>query len=86
MRRAERVTVQGPIKEQQPDGMSHGGMMVGSCRHLQQPLERHVSITKKRITTSPLLKRESQRDHLSLFTREKLVKEGLGIQQESVGW
>ena len=26
MRREERVTVQGPIKEQQPDGMSHGGM------------------------------------------------------------
>ena len=25
MRREERVTVQGPVKEQQPDGMSHGG-------------------------------------------------------------
>ena len=25
MRRDERVTVQGPVKEQQPDGMSHGG-------------------------------------------------------------
>ena len=25
MRRAERVTVQGPVKKQQPDGMSHGG-------------------------------------------------------------
>ena len=25
MRREERVTVQGPIKEQQPDGMSHRG-------------------------------------------------------------
>ena len=25
MRRAERVTVQGPVKEQQPDGMSHRG-------------------------------------------------------------
>ena len=24
-RRAERVTVQGPVKKQQPDGMSHGG-------------------------------------------------------------
>ena len=24
MRREERVTVQGPVKEQQPDGMSHG--------------------------------------------------------------
>ena len=28
MRREERVTVQGPVKEQQPDGMSHGG---GGC-------------------------------------------------------
>ena len=26
MRREERVTVQGPVKEQQPDGMSHRGM------------------------------------------------------------
>ena len=25
MRRGERVTVQGPVKEQQPDGMSHRG-------------------------------------------------------------
>ena len=25
MRRGDRVTVQGPVKEQQPDGMSHGG-------------------------------------------------------------
>ena len=25
MRRDERVTVQGPVKEQQPDGMSHRG-------------------------------------------------------------
>ena len=28
MRREERVTVQGPVKEQQPDGMSHGGGVV----------------------------------------------------------
>ena len=25
MRREERETVQGPVKEQQPDGLSHGG-------------------------------------------------------------
>ena len=25
MRREERVTVQGPVKKQQPDGLSHGG-------------------------------------------------------------
>ena len=28
MRREERVTVQGPVKEQQPDGMSHRGLYV----------------------------------------------------------
>ena len=28
MRREERVTVQGPVKEQQPDGMSHRGLAV----------------------------------------------------------
>ena len=27
MRREERVTVQGPVKEQQPDGMSHRGQI-----------------------------------------------------------
>ena len=27
MRREERVTVQGPVKEQQPDGMSHRGAL-----------------------------------------------------------
>ena len=30
MRREERVTVQGPVKRQQPDGMSHGGGVGGS--------------------------------------------------------
>ena len=30
MRREERVTVQGPVTEQQPDGMSHGGGGRGS--------------------------------------------------------
>ena len=29
MRREERVTVQGPVKEQQPDGMSHRGFAGG---------------------------------------------------------
>ena len=29
MRREERVTVQGPVKEQQPDGMSHRGLEPG---------------------------------------------------------
>ena len=31
MRREERVTVQGPVKEQQPDGMSHRGRGQGSA-------------------------------------------------------
>ena len=42
MRREERVTVQGPVKEQQPDGMSHtggtprpGGLL--RCEALSQP-------------------------------------------------
>ena len=30
MRREERVTAQGPVKEQPPDGMSHGGWGVGA--------------------------------------------------------
>ena len=32
MRREERVTVQGPVKEQQPDGVSHGGGGGGETR------------------------------------------------------
>ena len=35
MRRAERVTVQGPVKKQQPDGMSHGGGGGGWQRETQ---------------------------------------------------
>ena len=32
VRREERVTVQGPVKEQQPDGMSHrGGLGAEAC-------------------------------------------------------
>ena len=37
MRREERVTVQGPVKEQQPDGMSHRGMVNGR-NHLEETL------------------------------------------------
>ena len=32
MRREERVTVQGPVKKQQPDGMSHRGQVGGGQR------------------------------------------------------
>ena len=41
MRRGERVTVQGPVKKQQPDGMSHGrggGADVRSPCHVSPPL------------------------------------------------
>ena len=38
MRREERVTVQGPVKKQQPDGMSHGNAArhVGMSPHMQR--------------------------------------------------
>ena len=32
MRREERVTVQGPVKEQQPDGMSHKGLTLSPAK------------------------------------------------------
>ena len=35
MRREERVTVQGPVKKHQPDGMSHGGLVM---QHQSTPL------------------------------------------------
>ena len=34
MQREERVTVQGPVKKQQPDGMSHRGRGVSSLEVL----------------------------------------------------
>ena len=39
MRREDRVTVQGPVKEQQPDGMSHGGSSQGGCINPFSPVE-----------------------------------------------
>ena len=41
MRREERVTAQGPVKEQQPDGMSHrggGGAFAGAPDEVPRPL------------------------------------------------
>ena len=36
MRREERVTVQGPVKKQQPDGMSHrGGLGLWTCLRVE---------------------------------------------------
>ena len=55
MRREERVTVQGPVKEQQPDGMSHrgadGNRQLRSCR--TQPLSQPwpASVTGLRCPT-----------------------------------
>ena len=40
MRREERVTVQGPVKEQQPDGMSHRGGGGGQGGVTPFPLKR----------------------------------------------
>ena len=37
MRREERVTVQGPVKEQQPDGMSHRAGGGGGWTHPPPP-------------------------------------------------
>ena len=37
MRREERVTVQGPVKEQQPDRMSHRGATQGKGWHAPFP-------------------------------------------------
>ena len=56
MRREERVTVQGPVKEQQPDGMSHRG---GSQTHPPTPLNPHppptpVFLLPLHVVTLPL--------------------------------
>ena len=44
MRREERVTVQGPVKKQQPDGMSHEGVLPPRT---PPPPETKVSIVGK---------------------------------------
>ena len=51
MRREERVTVQGPVKEQQPDGMSHRG---SPPRPLDPPPPLCLSLPHSRPTTHPL--------------------------------
>ena len=44
MRREERGTVQGPVKEQQPDGMSHRGVTVPPLSDLfLRPLPLHLT-------------------------------------------
>ena len=50
MRREERVTVQGPVKEQQPEGMSHRGG--GMCPLLRTP---SAAGTRPSPTSSSLL-------------------------------
>ena len=50
MRREERVTVQGPVKEHQPDGMSHGG---GKCRCLRGGCRRRVDGVSGRSPEAP---------------------------------
>ena len=59
MRRAERVTVQGPVKKQQPDGMSHGGAI--SQSPVNKPLR-------------PLLSTPSPKDGTQLVTEWHLVR------------
>ena len=49
MRREERVTVQGPVKEQQPDGMSHGGGG-GSAKRPKRPRPPVVGETRGRVS------------------------------------
>ena len=46
MRREERVTVQGPVKEQQPDGMSYGGR--GGESRGEAPPPEHTQSTGNR--------------------------------------
>ena len=52
MRREERVTVQGPVKEQQPDGMSHTGVAKGAPttppppRPARRPFSVHPRVTR----------------------------------------
>ena len=46
MRREERVTVQGPVKEQQPDGMSHRGLPKATCTLHFQLSESTAVVTK----------------------------------------
>ena len=42
MRREERVTVQGPVKKQHPDGMSHRGQKLASTVNSARVLHHHV--------------------------------------------
>ena len=55
MRREERVTVQGPVKKQQPDGMSHRGMRgqtADAVLHLKSSTS-HIRISETKIWCIP---------------------------------
>ena len=55
MRREERVTVQGPVKKQQPDGMSHRGAGGGSTRGLcQVPLSKFKHASGPETSWTPI--------------------------------
>ena len=62
MRREERVTVQGPVKEQQPDGMSHRGGGEGGRR---QPTKAPHDVGGQTVPVPPLPteRREAHEGH-----------------------
>ena len=55
MRRGERVTVQGPVKKQQPDGMSHGGGLHVSpdCPSMPPPVPQSLRRRSRDLTRIP---------------------------------
>ena len=66
MRREEWVTVQGPVKEQQPDGMSHRGLRSGRVKPNYEKLReiaeklRKSNQTPQRLTEQPFCKGGTQ--------------------------
>ena len=55
MRREERVTVQGPVKEQQPDGMSHRGALCARCAILRSPQKIYEQLDIQLSTLFPVV-------------------------------
>ena len=77
MRRDERVTVQGPVKEQQPDGMSHRGLAI--YRDLPQFCRDFSVLPQFNNFISPLNSQQPSTDHFGMFSKTAILPQFIAI-------
>ena len=86
MRREERVTVQGPVKKQQPDGMSHGGGGRWGPRKAPAPPAQHAGkLFSPRYGAAHGRVHEPTPDFTALFGLKTLSKNPPLVTRRSTG-